>query len=61
MFGQHFDKKSENTFFELQNLPKHSRNDPEQLWEKWFSEMFADFRQNFRVVARFRPKITIFR
>ena len=53
-------KKSEIALFELENLPGCSRNEPGQLWEKIFSEIFVDFRQNFRVVARFRPKITIF-
>ena len=44
IFGQKIlgQKKSvKNPFFEFQNLPKHSGNDPEQLWKNWFSPIFV--------------------
>ena len=42
-FGQHFINPSEIIFLGLQKLPKHSRNDPEQLWKNCFSQIFVDF------------------
>ena len=39
-----FGKSSKISFFDAQKLPKHPRNDPEQLWKKMFSTIFVEFR-----------------
>ena len=48
------------SFFDVFEALEHSRNDPDQFWEKWFSQIVVDVRQNFRGVARFRPKLLNF-
>ena len=51
--------RTEIVFFGVFHAQEHSRNDPDQFWEKRFSPIFVDFRRNFRGVARFSPKIVI--
>jgi len=43
-------------FFEVFEARGYSRNDREQVWENRFSEIFVDFRRNFRGVVRFFAK-----
>ena len=51
-FRSTFSKKSEIAFFELENLPECSRNDPEQFRENNFRGFSADFGAKTLILAR---------